>query len=339
MSQKQKPRITFLGDGSSRSFNFTFPIFSENDISVFLDGELQTEGFFVSLSANADGGTVVFSLAPGNEVLITIARTLEIKRTTDFGESKAFRSKMLNHEFDYQIACLEQLADESSRAISFPIYSPNELNTAFPVPKAGKAIIWNEEGNALKNSEIEIENLISEINQVNNACQTAVNAANTAAAAADEISALINGVDSGITELSNQIEQKAEKNLSNVSTESVKEKAGNRCWISDDYAIASSVRIIVSHNLNLSRPEHAKAEALLICTVANNGYSVGDIITRWTWSDNTNFPAPGTQCDITPNTVETVGPRTGSAYPRHKTGAADATASISNFKIRFKIWY
>lgn len=152
-----KPRIRYEGDGSTTEFNFTFTIFDETDIDVYAEDILLTEGYTVQ--KEEQGGKVIFDTAPTSGTMITIYRNLELKRTTNFQEVGPFRTSKVNLEFDYQLACMEQLQDLISRTVTFPPYAPTQLNVALPMPSSGKAIIWNEAENSLQNSSIEIEEL------------------------------------------------------------------------------------------------------------------------------------------------------------------------------------
>ena len=152
-----KPRIRYEGDGTTTEFSFAFTIFDETDVDVYTDDALLTEGY--SVSRETQGGRVIFDKAPATGTIITLYRSLELKRTTNFQEVGPFRTSKVNLEFDYQLACMEQLQDTISRTVTFPPYAPTQLNVALPMPVPGKAIIWNAEGNSLQNSTIEIEKL------------------------------------------------------------------------------------------------------------------------------------------------------------------------------------
>lgn len=152
-----KPRIRYEGDGTTTEFSFAFTIFDETDVDVYADDALLAEGY--SVSRETQGGRVIFDKAPAAGTIITLYRSLELKRTTNFQEVGPFRTSKVNLEFDYQLACMEQLQDTISRTVTFPPYAPTQLNVALPMPVPGKAIIWNAEGNSLQNSTIEIEKL------------------------------------------------------------------------------------------------------------------------------------------------------------------------------------
>lgn len=83
------PRVRYVADGTTTAFSFVFPIFSEQDMNVYIDDTLIKSGYSVTGAGNSEGGEVVFASAPQNGKIITLLRNLEIKRTSDFQESGA----------------------------------------------------------------------------------------------------------------------------------------------------------------------------------------------------------------------------------------------------------
>lgn len=150
-----RPRVRYEGDGEKTDFHFSFKIFSTDDVDVYIDDNLLATDYIVNLET--EGGSVTFNTAPAKGAIITIHRKLDFKRTTNFQEVGPFRTSKVNLEFDYQLACMEQLKDSIDRTVTFPPYAPTILNVSLPMPEAGKAIIWNENANSLKNSKIEID--------------------------------------------------------------------------------------------------------------------------------------------------------------------------------------
>ena len=190
------PRVRYVADGTTTAFSFVFPIFSEQDMNVYIDDTLIKSGYSVTGAGNSEGGEVVFASAPQNGKIITLLRNLEIKRTSDFQESGAFRAKAINHELDYQIACLQQLNEQISRSVSFPPYSESAQMVKLPVPENGKAIVWDQNGASLRNSNLaydELESLMVETKETVLASEanvlanqtSAQNAKNNAAASAE----------------------------------------------------------------------------------------------------------------------------------------------------------
>lgn len=151
------PRIRYIGDGNTTHFAFPFPVFQEEDMDVYLDDQLQTTGYSVSGAGLTNGGEIIFNTAPLPQQVVTLLRNLEIKRTSDFQEGGAFRAKAINHELDYQVACIQQINEQTQRTVKFPPYSEANNTVFLPIPQPGKAVIWDEAGVNLANSSTPID--------------------------------------------------------------------------------------------------------------------------------------------------------------------------------------
>lgn len=184
-----KPRVRFIGDGTTSDFFYDFMTFSPEDLDIYLNDVLQSGGYDVSINENG-GGRVHFGLPPANGCIVTIIRNLEFKRTSDFQEGGAFRAKVINHELDYQVASLQQLEEKISRTVTFPPYAPTQLDVSLPTPEAGKAIVWNADGNSLENSDIAINSAFKDmqnyVEECRNNAQNAEQAYSLTKAAAEE---------------------------------------------------------------------------------------------------------------------------------------------------------
>ena len=157
-----KPRIQFIADGKQKEFQFFFPIYEAENVKVYLEENIQHEGYSLQKIPNIQGGIIIFNEPPKNGTLITIFRSLPLKRTTDFKEGGPFRSSQVNHEFDYQLSCLEQVEDSIGRTVTFPPYAPTNLNINLPMPDAGKSIIWSDNEQSLINSQYAVDNIVNQ---------------------------------------------------------------------------------------------------------------------------------------------------------------------------------
>lgn len=144
------PRVQYTADGMLTAFAYPFPIFDNEDLTVFLDETEQVSGFTVSGAGTSDGGTLTFDTAPGDGVRVTLQRLLSVERTTDFQEGGAFRADTINNELDRQTAMIQQIADESARALTAAPTDPT-VSLSLPVKddRAGKFLAFDNEGNAI----------------------------------------------------------------------------------------------------------------------------------------------------------------------------------------------
>ncbi len=155
------PRIQYIADGVTKVYEFPFSIFKKENIIVYLGEKIVTNNYTISIGKNKTNGTVAFTTAPMANTVITLVRDLEIERTSDFQEGGALRAKTLNDELDFQIACVQQVAENLNRTLVLPPYATgNDLDLTLPTPQANKAIIWSTDATHLENSDIEINSLI-----------------------------------------------------------------------------------------------------------------------------------------------------------------------------------
>lgn len=170
-------RIQYRGNGEVTEFFYNFVIFAAGDMEVYLDDALQVSGYEVVGAGDKEGGKVVFEKAPASGVLVTLSRKLEISRRSDFQEGGVLRSKILNYEFDYIMACLQQISAAIDRTMILPAYA-EDVNLKLPSPSCGKAILWNEDASGLCNSDVDINNLDAALTEA--VATTTANAAATA---------------------------------------------------------------------------------------------------------------------------------------------------------------
>jgi len=111
------PRVQYVADGVLTAFTFPFPIFEEGDLEIRLDGAALVGGATVSGAGASDGGSVTFAEPPASGTRVTLRRRLKIARATDFQDNGVLRARTLNDELDYQVAAIQQVADEVSGAV------------------------------------------------------------------------------------------------------------------------------------------------------------------------------------------------------------------------------
>ena len=209
------PRLRYIANGALDTYTFNFKIFDPEDIRVYLGDMLLEGGYTTEKDDQSDGGKVIFKTPPAEGTKITLMRHLVFERLSDFQEGGALRAKTLNNELDYQTACLQQLDDKISRTIMFPPYMVSEdVNLQLPAPVAGKALIWNDVGSALKNSA-------SSIDTAYEACKSFLEEANTAKNIVLETKVVIEECYAKIKEFSENtdFENLADKSLSNLTEE------------------------------------------------------------------------------------------------------------------------
>ena len=156
------PRAQYAANGSQTAFTFTFPIFTAADLEVWLGAVKQaTSTYSISGVGISGGGTVLFAVPPANNTLVTLRRRLAIARTGDYQEDGIIRAKVLNDEFDYQTAALQQVAEDADRAVKRSFLSSDSADLTLPEPSAGRAIKWNATATGLENSAADTDQVLA----------------------------------------------------------------------------------------------------------------------------------------------------------------------------------
>jgi len=141
------PVVRLVGNGIQTIFEFPFPIFASEDLSVFINGASQLSGFSVSNAGNSNGGQVIFTVAPANGQVITLERRMPFERLTDFIEGGDFAASAINSELDFVVAGLQQLEQDQTAMITFPKTETPFSNILPDKPvRANKALGFDADG-------------------------------------------------------------------------------------------------------------------------------------------------------------------------------------------------
>lgn len=177
------PLVHYLADGVQAAFVFRFAVFKQADIEVWVDGAQVGSGYTVSGVGISTGGAVLFAVPPAAGARVTLRRRLALQRVSDFQTDGLIRAKTLNDELDYQLAAVQQVADDVSRCVKRPFTSTSTVDLTLPEPEAGKALGWNADGSGLVNDPADFAQVLAAAAQARSDCQASTGA--QAATAAD----------------------------------------------------------------------------------------------------------------------------------------------------------
>ena len=108
-------KVSFIGDGKTKTFYFTFPFFTKDDIVIEINSKPATNfGLFCTTTGlNADipfsGGKVTFNKAPKPADTITIYRKLTLNRTVDYQPTAQISPTALNQDMNFMIEILKDM--------------------------------------------------------------------------------------------------------------------------------------------------------------------------------------------------------------------------------------
>jgi len=138
----QTPYNSYTGNGSATVYAYTFKIFADSDLAVYVDGTLKTltTDYTVSGAGTASGGNVTFGTAPANGLTVLISRAIPYNRTTDYQTNGDLLADTLDDDLDRIVCQVQQLSqniDDSLSAdlpgASFDADSRRITNLADPV--------------------------------------------------------------------------------------------------------------------------------------------------------------------------------------------------------------
>ena len=98
--RKMKEINSSVADGVSTVVAYGFTVLEKDDITIAIDGVVQTSGFVVTGVGVPGGGTVVFATAPANGAQVVLYLDPALKRETDYQQFGDFLVDEVNLDFD-----------------------------------------------------------------------------------------------------------------------------------------------------------------------------------------------------------------------------------------------
>ena len=104
-------KISYITDGITTEFAFTFPFFQAADVCVALNSSTDTSGHNYSVVPNEDfsGGNVVFDVAPPADNQLDIFRQISLSRTIDYQPTRQIDPEDLNSDINFLLSAFQDL--------------------------------------------------------------------------------------------------------------------------------------------------------------------------------------------------------------------------------------
>jgi len=146
-------RNQYTSSGSLGPYNFTFVIYADTDLAVYVDGTKKTLSTHYTVSTNSNGtGSITFTSgnAPASSTKVTIIGNKDLSRTTKFTTGGPLTADALETEFNNQTLFLQQIDEKISRALTLPIETSSTRPFAIPnqATRASKVLTFDSSGNA-----------------------------------------------------------------------------------------------------------------------------------------------------------------------------------------------
>jgi hypothetical protein len=143
------PRVQYVATAAQTDFDYTFPIFTDADLVVDVDGVTQALATDYTVAGEGDdaGGTVTFLVAMAGSEIVTIYRSMAIERTTDFSQNGEFSSATFNDELDRITLVLQDLRAQVNRSLRVAM-NDTGTDSGFELPakasRLGKYLYFND---------------------------------------------------------------------------------------------------------------------------------------------------------------------------------------------------
>lgn len=256
----QSTIVTYTANGSTTVFTFPFKVLKSSDLVVYKDGVVTTTGFTISGVGNPTGGSVTFSTAPTNGVLVRLQRIIVLDRSTDYVEGGQLAAEVLDADFDRIVMMtqdLDAVALQETGDGKFDGESKVIKNVANPV-NAQDAVTktWAETG------------MSSQLAQATTAATNAANSASSASTSATSANSAATSANSSATAASTSASNAATSaTAASTSATSAATSATNAAnsatsaataatTASTNAASASSSATSVQSNYNLFRSQY-----------------------------------------------------------------------------------
>ena len=140
------PRAQYTATSGQTVFAYTFPIFADGDLKVYIGSTLQTltTHYTVAGAATSNGGSVTLVTGATTGDIVTIYRDIPVSRTSDYQASGDLLAETLNDDFDKTVMMAQQ--NESSLSLGLRVDQWDDYGDLTLPSKAnriGKVLAFN----------------------------------------------------------------------------------------------------------------------------------------------------------------------------------------------------
>jgi len=162
----QDARDEYTATAGQTVFNYTFKIYSNTDLDVYITPAGQDADDFADLTTaytvdsstigDPNGGFITLNSGANSGDLVTIVSSMPYNRTVDYQNSGDFLPDTVNGDNDRQVSQIKQVADLAARTLSFPQSLQNAQSLVLPLPEATKYLRWRNDELGLENVDLSI---------------------------------------------------------------------------------------------------------------------------------------------------------------------------------------
>ena len=157
-------RDEYTGTAGQTVFNYTFLIFTNLDLNVYItpagqeanDSTDFTDAYTIDVGTigNPVGGFITLSVGVSAGDLVTIVSSIVENRTTDYQNSGDFLPVTVNADFDRVVSIAKQIDDRSGRTLSFEESQQGAQGLTLSAPDPGLYVRWKSDSSGLENIDL-----------------------------------------------------------------------------------------------------------------------------------------------------------------------------------------
>ena len=167
-------RSEYTANADQTIFNYTFKIFEDTDLNVYITPSGQdandltdlTVAYTVTGLGDEDGGTITLSTGTNLNDLVTIVSGVPSSRAIDYQNNGDFRPDVVNSDFDRVVSIVKKIEDNSNRSVLLEQSQQGSKPLSLPKPEAGKALVWNDDNTGLINIPITTDTSLLALSKV-----------------------------------------------------------------------------------------------------------------------------------------------------------------------------
>tara|TARA_R100001082_G_scaffold97503_1_gene65394 strand:- start:370 stop:2253 length:1884 start_codon:yes stop_codon:yes gene_type:complete len=152
-------RVEYSGNGSTTAFAYTFRIFADGDLKVYIVSsagvatlKTLTTHYSVSGAGDASGGNVTMGSAPASGETLVIERSVSYTQSTDYVESDSFSAETHESALDRNTMLTQQNQRDIARSMRLGKGTADSVSVELPAPVASHFIKWNADADALESA-------------------------------------------------------------------------------------------------------------------------------------------------------------------------------------------
>jgi len=159
-------RDEFTASAAQTVFNYTFLIFTANDLNVYItpagqeanDSTDLTTAYTVDVGTigNPIGGFITLDSGATSGDLVTIVSSIVEDRTTDYQNSGDFLPDTVNDDFDRVVSIAKQTSDKAGRTLAFQESVQNASSLTLPSPLQLNFLRWKSDLTGLENIDLTV---------------------------------------------------------------------------------------------------------------------------------------------------------------------------------------